>query len=125
MTTPTLPAPDYAQIITLYQQLGQHLLGAMQRLSALHLQLGRDLLGDLSEHRSPPLAPWQHYQQQLLDILSLTHSNMLQTTHDHLTALERSMELASKAASKVASKAGNSVPRARVQTSVASATTHH
>eukprot|EP01030_Chromulinospumella_sphaerica_P014941 gene14941-14738_t len=92
MTNRPLPAPDYLRIVALYQQLGRHLLTAMQSLSDLQLQL--------------------------IDILSLTHSNMLQTTHEHLTAFERSMEQASKAAS-------SSVPRASVQTSVAGSATHH
>ncbi|MFC0168806.1 hypothetical protein ACFFKC_12025 [Pseudoduganella danionis] len=132
---PALPSPNYEQFITLYQQLGQHIVTAMQRLSELHLQLGRELLSDLSDNHgrwlagkagnpldtslfSPTLEPWQHYQQQLVDILSMTHSNMLQTTHEHLTALERSMEQTSKAAS-------NPVPRASVHTTVATSATHH
>ncbi|MYN44550.1 hypothetical protein GTP23_05600 [Pseudoduganella sp. FT93W] len=127
---PALPSPNYEQFITLYQQLGQHIVTAMQRLSELHLQLGRELLSDLSDNHgrwlagkdaglySPTLEPWQHYQQQLIDILSMAHSNMLQTTHEHLTALERSMEQTGKAAS-------NAVPRASVQTTVATSATHH
>ena len=134
----TLPAPDYEQIINLYQQLGQHIINAMQRLSELHLQLGRDLLADLGDSHgrwltgkqagdwssallnpySPPLQPWQHYQQQLIDILSMTHSSMLQTTHEHLTVMERNLEQASKGAS-------NAVPRASVQTTVDASRTHH
>lgn len=135
---PSLPAPDYGQIINLYQQLGQHVMTAMQRLSELHLQLGRDLLAELDNSHgrwlasknasdwsstllsqcSPQLEPWQHYQQQLVDILSMTHSSMLQTTHEHLTAMERNMEQASK-------RASNTVPRASVQTTVAATRTHH
>lgn len=134
----TLPAPDYEQIINLYQQLGQHIVTAMQRLSELHLQLGRDLLAELDNSHSrwlasknandwssallsqcsPQLEPWQHYQQQLVDILSMTHSSMLQTTHEHLTAMERNMEQASK-------RASNTVPRASVQTTIAATRTHH
>ncbi|WP_374358895.1 hypothetical protein [Pseudoduganella danionis] len=127
---PALPSPNYEQFITLYQQLGQHIVTAMQRLSELHLQLGRELLSDLGDSHgrwlagqdaglySPALEPWQHYQQQLVDILSMTHSNMLQTAHEHLTALERSVEQANKAAS-------NAVPRASVHTTVAASATHH
>jgi hypothetical protein len=47
----------------------------------------------------------------------MTHSNMLQTAHEHLTALERSVEQANKAAS-------NAVPRASVHTTVAASATH-
>lgn len=100
MANRPLRAPDYAQMITLYQQwgqqLGQHLLAAMQSL------------GDL--------------QLQLIDILSLTHSHMLQTTHEHLSAFERSLEQASKAAS---GPIRSSVPRASVQTGDGAAVTHH
>jgi len=134
----TLPAPDSEQIINLYQQLGQHIITAMQRLSELHLQLGRDLLTELSDSHggwladkqpgewssallapySPPLQPWQHYQQQLVDILSMTHSSMLQTAHEHLTVMERNLEQASK-------RASNTVPRASVQTTAAASRTRH
>ncbi|MYM38170.1 hypothetical protein [Duganella qianjiadongensis] len=131
---PPLPAPAYEQIINLYQQLGQHIITSMQRLSELHLQLGRDLLAELGDSHGrwlagkqagdwssvllPPLQPWQHYQQQLVDILSMTHSGMLQTAHEHLTAMERKLEQASK-------RASNAAPRASVQSTVAASRTHH
>lgn len=112
-------ALNFNAIITLYQQLGQQMLDAMLQLAALHQRLGRDLLADLADSQSQWLAsrdgasagaavfrqltpaqePWQDYQRQLMDLLSLTQSNLMQTVHEHLSTMENQAMQASRSAS--------------------------
>lgn len=112
-------APNVNAIITLYQQVGQQLLDAMQNLTDLHQRLGRDLLADLANNQAqwlgsrdgasagaalirqftPAPEPWRHYQRQLLDLVSMTQSSLLQTLHAHLAAMENQSMQATRAAS--------------------------
>jgi len=112
-------APNVNAIITLYKQVGQQLLDAMQNLTDLHQRLGRDLLADLADNQAqwlgsrdgasagaalirqftPAPEPWRHYQRQLLDLVSMTQSSLLQTLHAHLSAIENQSMQATHAAS--------------------------
>ncbi len=112
-------ALNFNAIITLYQQVGQQLLEAMQSLTELHQRLGRDLLADLADNQAqwlgsrdgasagaalirqftPAQEPWRHYQRQLLDLVSMTQSELLQTVHEHLSAMENHSLQATRAAS--------------------------
>ena len=97
-------------MVTLYTDMAQRTLEALQSLSELNLQLGRDLVAEigancqrlmaskdasqlgaaLSAQLAPGAAALHTYQRGLADVLSRSSSSMAQTASTHMPAVRRS-----------------------------------
>lgn len=97
-------------LITLYTDMTQRTLEAVQSLSELNMQLGRDLIAEFGNHTqrlmaskdasqlaaalSAQLTPGgtalQNYQQRLVEIISRANSSLAQTAATHMPAVRRS-----------------------------------
>lgn len=97
-------------IINFSTDLSRNLLESGQRLSALHMQLGRELLSEMASGKQLLMASrdasqlgsatgaqwnqgsaaWRNYQQQLAGILMRNQAELMQTGQTHLPAILRS-----------------------------------
>lgn len=97
-------------LVTLYTDMAQRSLEALQSLSELNLQLGRDLVAEaganyqrlmaskdasqlgaaVSAQLAPGIISLQNYQRGLADILNRSNSSLAQTAATHLPAVRRS-----------------------------------
>ena len=107
--TPTVKSHLEA-LITLYTDMAQRTLETLQSLSALNLQLGRDLVAEAGANCQrlmaskdasqlgtaaggqlmPGAAALQTWQRGLADVLSRSSSSMAQTASTHMPAVRRS-----------------------------------
>ena len=96
-------------LITLYTDMGQRALEAIQSLSELNMQLGRDLIAEIGANTqrlmaskdaaqlgsavraqlTPGTGALQNYQRHLAEILSRANSSMAQTAATHMPAVRR------------------------------------
>jgi len=121
-------------LITLYTDLNQRTLEALQSLSELNMQLGRDLIAEMggnvqrlmaskdatqlgaavSAQLTPGGAALQNYQRHLVDILSRANSSMAQTAATHMPAVRRA---ANNVAEEIMHHASEQTARAAEQMS--------
>lgn len=98
-------------LLTFYTDMAQRALEAIQSLSELNLQLGRDLIAEAGANSQRVMASkdasqlgtavraqltpgsnsLQNYQRHLAEVLSRTNSNMAQTAATHMPAVSRSV----------------------------------
>jgi phasin family protein len=98
-------------LVTFYTDLAQRALEAIQSLSELNMQLGRDLIAEvgansqrlmaskdaaqlgsaIGAHLAPGSDSLSNYQRHLAEVLSRTNSSMAQTAATHMPAVSRSV----------------------------------
>ncbi|RFP15921.1 MULTISPECIES: TIGR01841 family phasin [unclassified Duganella] len=120
--------------ITLYTDLTQRALEALQSLSELNLQLGRDLIAEFGANIqrimaskdaaqlgsavgaqfTPGWGALQNYQQHLVEILSRANSSLAQTAATHMPAVRRA---ATDAAEEIMHQASEQTARTAEQMS--------
>jgi phasin family protein len=116
-------------LLTFYTDMAQRSLEAMQSLSELNMQLGRDLLAEagansqrlmaakdasqlgsaVSTHFTPGINSLYNYQRHLFEVLSRANSSLAQTAATHMPAVRRS---ATTLTEDVVQKAGEQTARA-------------
>jgi phasin family protein len=100
----------FENLITLYTDMSQRTLEAMQSLSELNMQLARDLIAEagantqrlmaskdasqlgssIAAQFTPGSNALQNYQRRLTEIISRTNSSLAQTAATHMPAVRRS-----------------------------------